>query len=244
MTENNKNTSSEFWDDYGKERSPWRNRTLYLHHELEEKKIISLLRGLPRSARVLDVGCGDGCFLDLLSRTGFKDIRGIDAGASMVERCLDRNISARHMALEDIPGEEEYDLILLIEVLEHLDNPRRSIRKVKELLSEGGNLLLAVPVCDSLLKRYHRLRYGVGKFVQVRDWDDTHLHAFSMREIRELLSGLSFRIAKSVHVSNPFPWAARYGGVEIGEFFQRFSLGGRFGDILIVLAEKMERLSP
>ena len=230
------NGSYERWDSYGRERSPRKQRALHLHHALAQKKIVSLLKEIESSVQVMDIGCGDGFFLDLLLRMGFTRVRGIDPGRSMVDRCLERGLPAARGSLEELSGENLYDLVLLIEVLEHLDDPAAALEKIKVLLRPGGKLLLTVPVCDSLLKRYHRRRYGVKKIEQVTDWDETHLHAFSGNEIVKMATSLDFRVERCLHASNPFPWAGRYGGKRISEFFQRLDFGGRFGDILIVLA--------
>jgi len=226
------------WDAYGRSRSPWRQRTLFLHHQLAQKRIASLLGKIDRKTRVLDAGCGDGFFLNLLLQMGFKNIRGIDAGRSMVERCRERGLPAEQKSLEEFTDAGGFDLILLIEVLEHLRDPGAAIEKIKSLLRPGGKLLLTVPVCDSLRKRYHRFRYGVTKLEQVVDWDETHLHAFSAREIKQLLASRGLTVDRCLHASNPYPWIRRYGGDRLSASFQRFDLGGRFGDILIVLASR------
>jgi len=231
---------SNLWDLYGDSRSSWDLRTRYLHHELAHKKIISFLDGINRSAKVMDIGCGDGFFLNLLTGMGFEDIQGIDPGRPMVERCRKKGFSVDRKSIRDLTGTGEFDLVLLIEVLEHLEEPLSVIRKIHSLLTPGGNLLLTVPVCDSLLKRYHRFRYETDKLTQVVDWDETHRHAFSASAIRKLLRDSSFTIEKCIHVSNPYPWVGRYGGKKLSELFQRLDLGGRFGDILVVLASSIQ----
>ena len=239
MPDNLNSGRSDFWDLYGNSRSSWNLRTRYLHHELAHKKIISFLGGINRSAKVMDIGCGDGFFLNLLAGMGFEDIQGIDPGRPMVERCRKKGFSVDRKSIGVLTGAEQFDLILLIEVLEHLEEPFAAIRKIHSLLIQGGKLILTVPVCDSFLKRYHRFRYGTDKLTQVVDWDNTHRHAFSAPAIRKLLDSGGFTVEKCLHVSNPYPWIGRYGGKQLSEFFQRLDLGGRFGDILVILASSL-----
>jgi len=241
MTDKLNSNGSNLWDHYGNSRSSWEQRGRYLHHALAHKKIISFLAGIDRSVKVIDIGCGDGFFLNLLAGMGFEGIQGIDPGRPMVERCREKGFSVQRKSIGDLTGTGEFDLVLLIEVLEHLEEPSAAIRKIHSLLHPGGKLILTVPVCDSLLKRYHRFRYGTDKLTQVIDWDETHRHAFSARVIRKLLCDGSFSIEKSLHVSNPYPWIGRYGGKQLAELFQRLDLGGRFGDILVVLASSIPK---
>jgi SAM-dependent methyltransferase len=232
------NPKATDWDDYGREHSPWRQHALYLHHRLAEERIDRFLIRMNRSIAVLDLGCGDGYFLDRLRRMGFTNVTGVDPSGPMVERCRGRGLTARQGLLEDLPETGDADLVLLIQVLEHLDDPGAALARIRRLLKTEGRLLLAVPVCDSLLKRYHRFRYGVGRREQVLDWDPTHRHAFSRAALGKLLRERGFRVIRGAHCSNPFPWVERYGGKKLGELFQRISLGGMFGDILVILAQR------
>jgi len=239
MTDNLNTVTSDLWDLYGESRSSWEQRGRYLHHELAQKKIISLLAKIDRSVKVMDIGCGDGFFLNILTDMGFKDIQGVDPGRPMIERCREKGFSVQRKSIGELEGRGEFDLVLLIEVLEHLEEPSAAVRKIYSLLRPGGKLILSVPVCDSLLKRYHRFRYGTDKLTQVVDWDETHRHAFSAPAIRKLLSDGGFIVEKCLHASNPYPWIGIYGGKRLSEYFQRLDLGGQSGDILVVLASSI-----
>lgn len=226
------------WDDYGRERSPRGQRSRYLHHRLAGRIVDRILKRLDRSLSVLDLGCGDGYYLDRLRELRFDDVVGADPSGPMVERCRERGLNARRAALEDLPPGGDKDLVLLIQVLEHVDDPGRALDGIRGLLKSRGLLLLSVPVCDSFLSRYHRSRFGLNRMEQVRAWDDTHRHAFSLEKLRSLLLDHGFRVERAIHGSNPHPWVGRYGGKKLGALFQHLSWGGRFGDILVVLARR------
>jgi len=229
------------WDAYGRSRDIWFLRKFYLHHHLSERKIISLLKEMSPSIKVLDIGCGDGYYLNVLSKMGFQHVQGVDPSHSFIERCRKRGFSVRQKSLDELSENGQFDLILLMQVLEHLEDPIRAVLIIKRLLRHKGHLLLTVPVCDSFLKRYHRFRYKIDKLVQVKAWDNTHKHAFSASVLRELLRISGFRVEKEMHASNPYPWVGRYGGEKPAKYFQRWDFGGRFGDVLIVLASKQEK---
>jgi 2-polyprenyl-3-methyl-5-hydroxy-6-metoxy-1,4-benzoquinol methylase len=232
------NPTSVDWDDYGRKRSPWHQRSLFLHHRLAGRVVDRILKRMPRSLSILDLGCGDGYYLERLREMGFREVLGTDPSGPMVERCRKRGLNARRAALEDMAAAGDRDLVLLIQVLEHLENPGAAMDGIRGLLKPKGLLLLSVPVCDSLLSRYHRSRFGVNRMEQVRGWDDTHRHAFSLRGLKSLLMDHGFRVEQAVHCSNLFPWVGRFGGKKLGGLFQRITLGGRFGDILVVLARR------
>jgi SAM-dependent methyltransferase len=226
------------WNQYGGERNLCRNKLIFPHHRLVNEAVIDILKDVKLENRVLDIGCGDGFFLSRLRELGFIEIQGIDPSETFLSRCRDKGLSVEKKDLFDLKREPRFDLVLLIEVLEHLEEPRKAIEVIRSILREDGKLLLTVPVCDSFLKRYERFRYRLTRERQVRSIDETHIHAFSREAILRLTRDSGLRVLKCFYVSNPFPWVKRYCGLNCFYLLQRFSLGGRFGDYLIVFAGK------
>ena len=96
-------------------------------------------RSLPRlldphaGERVLDVGCGEGNHLLLFERLGL-DACGVDASSYMIRRARKRLGDRAHLRVgnaEDLPFEDnEFDLAVLINSLEFLDDPMTALREV------------------------------------------------------------------------------------------------------------------
>ncbi len=88
--------------------------------------------------RILEVGSGIGGLYALLPYK--QNYLGIELDAEAVEFAKQHFKSDRFkmMALEEMEGKGEFDLILAIEVLEHLYSPIDAIKKIYQLLSEGG----------------------------------------------------------------------------------------------------------
>ena len=97
-------------------------------------------------ARVLDVGCGTGHNLEMLGRFGHVDALELDAPArAIAERRLGRPIGAA--PLPQLPGvpDRAYQLIALLDVLEHVEDGVGALRALREKLAADGRLLVAVP---------------------------------------------------------------------------------------------------
>jgi 2-polyprenyl-3-methyl-5-hydroxy-6-metoxy-1,4-benzoquinol methylase len=112
---------------------------------LESRRLLSWTRGLPASATILDVGCGDGFHLELLRDFGGKEwtLSGLDLDERAVQAAQARGLNVRQGDLEhsDLAA-GSYDLILLIMTIEHVADPRATLAKIAELLAPGGRVII------------------------------------------------------------------------------------------------------
>ena len=102
--------------------------------------------------RVLDIGCGPGGFLAVLSRLG-GEVVGIDISTEFVSACRDtierlglRNARALCAPAAELPfPDDSFDVVLLIDVLHHMDAVEPALREVKRVLRPGGRVLVFEP---------------------------------------------------------------------------------------------------
>ena len=101
----------------------------------------------PKDARILELGAGTGHNLAMLSRFGSVEASELDAGArELASKRLGRPVV--EAALPDLSMFPAgiYDLIALLDVLEHVPDDRGSLVAIKDRLKPGGSLLLTVPI--------------------------------------------------------------------------------------------------
>ena len=133
------------------------------------RQVRKLRRGHPRG-RILDVGCGDGILFPALAE--FGDVEGIEADASTLNPSGPwRN--RIHVAPfdETAPLNGPYDLILMLDVIEHLDNPVSALRHACAILGPTGAILVTVPALPWLWTshddlNHHRRRYTPTQLTQ------------------------------------------------------------------------------
>jgi SAM-dependent methyltransferase len=140
-------------------RHPWWNARAALTLELLRRL------GVRPPARVCDAGCGWGMTLEALERTDYRVV-GLDISRSMLER-LDR--PGRKLAVADLtkplPGNiEPFDVVLALDVLEHLDNDWAAAGQLGRLARPGGVVVVSVPALPDLYTEFdaiqgHRRRY-------------------------------------------------------------------------------------
>jgi SAM-dependent methyltransferase len=102
--------------------------------------------------KILDIGCGFGILVAMGTQKG-KDILGIDTSPHMIDgsqKYLESvNLSPNLVQLttieELIEQNMQYDVIIMIDVLEHIEDSKGFLKLVEELLSTKGRLILSVP---------------------------------------------------------------------------------------------------
>lgn len=144
---------------------------LYRHHwwwrvreQILVGKIQQLLAHRDRDGefRILDIGCGAGLFFDALQR--FGSVEGIESDATAVAQSgrWRERIHLGHV--ETFVSRETFDVILLLDVLEHVDAPEILLRHALRFLAPTGRVLITVPAFASLWTshddlNHHRRRY-------------------------------------------------------------------------------------
>jgi 2-polyprenyl-3-methyl-5-hydroxy-6-metoxy-1,4-benzoquinol methylase len=100
---------------------------------------------------LLEIGCGEGFFLEKINSV-VDYAEGIDINDHAIEVCHSKLLNASNNNIDQLL--KKYEMIVLFEVLEHLDNLAEVLQSTIELLEERGVLLIAVPNPDSYLKDF------------------------------------------------------------------------------------------
>ena len=140
----------------------WRARTEYI--------VETLRRYRPAAGwtTILDIGCGDGLFFGRLKE--FGEVEGIEPSAELVSPDnADR--SRIHICPfdEHFTSGKQYSLILMLDVLEHLERPVSALRHALELLEPEGTFVATVPAFRMLwtnhdVVNHHQTRYTKKSF--------------------------------------------------------------------------------
>jgi SAM-dependent methyltransferase len=174
-----------------------------VRRRLEAWRVLRAAKGLPASARVLDVGCGDGFHLSLLKEFGPATWRleGVDVDERAVEAARGRGLDVHLGRIEDAGmPEAAYDLALLIQTVEHVADPPGLLRAVHRVLKPGGRLLVVTDNTGSLDFRLFRTRHW-GGYHFPRHWN-----LFDERSLRRLASVTGFEVAHLSTMVSPVNW--------------------------------------
>jgi 2-polyprenyl-3-methyl-5-hydroxy-6-metoxy-1,4-benzoquinol methylase len=138
--------------------------------------------------RLLDVGCGDGAYLDWMRHLGWT-VTGVDPDPRAAEKAKERygiRVAARSIEAAGFPP-DSFDAVTLNHVLEHVIDPVDLLRRCRDVLAPGGRIMCVTPNVESLGRRRFGRRW--------RPWDPPrHLHHFSRKSIAETARRAGLRV--------------------------------------------------
>ena len=144
---------------------------------------------LPSEARLLDVGCGNGEFIDVARGLGIL-AEGIDISEAAVRIAVERELSAvaANFLVHAFPS--RFHLLTMWDVLEHLRRPADFVKRARELLLPTGGLLIKVPT-------YGQMNFDLLKAVPDRGpvllGAPDHMQFFTEKSLSSLLGRSGFR---------------------------------------------------
>lgn len=151
---------------------------------------------------VLDIGCFTGEFLVEMRNKGAR-VYGVElqeSAAKIAGKKLGDNIVSADILYSNlIFSEDQFDIVTLFGVIEHITDPRRLLERVNNFLKPGGLLMIQTPNSHSLLARIFGKLWPPYTSVE-------HIHLFSHSSIKRLLTNYNYQnIVFSPHVKKLTP---------------------------------------
>lgn len=138
-----------------------------------------------KTNKILDVGCGDGHFLETAKRKGW-DVYGTEFTDEAIASCRAKGISMFKGSIQDYDVTDHFDVITSFEVLEHINDGREHVRKIHSLLRPGGLFYFTTPNFNSLSRKRLGGKWNVIEYPE-------HLTYYTASTITRLLAEAGFK---------------------------------------------------
>ncbi len=153
------------------------------------KNKLSLINSFKNQNKtILDIGAGTGDFLNVCKKNGWN-ITGVETNISAINKATDKGIFLND-ALNKIK-DNNFDVITLWHVLEHVENLSDYISTINKLLSENGRLVVAVPNYKSYDAKYYKEFWAAFDVPR-------HLWHFSQCSIHKIFSEENMIVEKTI----------------------------------------------
>lgn len=171
----------------------------YVHRygNLYESSREDLLPLVPVNSRdVLDIGCANGLFGEILKRRQECRVTGVDSCSKLLDTArmrLDTVIAGDIEEIVDNGILSEFDCIVCGDVLEHLDNPWKVVSGLRRYLKRGGRVVASVPNVTNWAI-IHEMLKGRWDYVPFTILSGTHIRFFTKETLRECFEDAGYRI--------------------------------------------------
>lgn len=157
---------------------------------------------LPANPKLADFGCGAGLFLSMIVKDGLfppENLFGVDTAYPSEQRLPESGV----MVGPSFPEQSQFDVVLLMDVLEHIKDAAGALRYAASHCKPGGYLFVTLPALMALWSRHdeflgHHHRYNLNDFAFLAGQDDTLA-----------IEKLFYYFASILPVAAPVRWARR-----------------------------------
>jgi SAM-dependent methyltransferase len=194
---------------YTKKQILSKDRLIAWSHRARFETGLRLAREHAAGRRVLDYGCGDSSFLAMLadgSDAAPREAVGAELSDGLVADCR-RRLGGRRgldfILAEELDGPKHrgrYDLVVCMEVLEHVVDAAPIVRRLARVLAPGGRLVVSVPVETGLPLLVKQAARRVAGWRRIGDYPGTSPYTLG-ELLAGVVAGTRRRVARPVHTS-------------------------------------------
>ena len=178
-------------------------------------KTINYIQG---NTKVLDIGCYDCSVANMLKKKNCL-VDGIDEkkfkNKNKINKFFEYNLNK---GLPKNIDYSKYDYIIMLDVIEHLDNPENFIKQLKILIKKNKKvkILISTPNIAFIMMRIS-LFFGNFNYADKGILDFTHKRLFTFKSFSNLFLENNFKIVEKIGIPAPFPVVLNY--TKISFFF-------------------------
>lgn len=182
----------DYWD-----KSVNKNLFQSLWYFMRFRAMKKIFARLPDGAGILDVGCGSGFSIEKSIPAGKKfEIYGVDVTEEVIKYAQEQRPSF-HFSLaygEQLPFEEKkFDAVVYLDVIEHLNDPIKSLNEARRVLKDNGFAVILV------VKEHHPLFRIIWWFwmkARGKVWEDAHLRVYDEKSLEKDLASAGFKVTE------------------------------------------------
>lgn len=176
---------------------------------LYRRHLDALMAAVPPPARLLEIGCARGVFLDLARQAGYRTA-GVEINAYAAAYARERfGLEVVSSDINDYSAPAKFDVVAAFDVIEHVPDPAGFLRRVAALLRPGGSAIIGTPDSSSFLyilaEKLARWTGGRWHYPLLRFFGRgvEHLSIFNRQNLERLAAACGLETAESYGYAIP-----------------------------------------
>jgi 2-polyprenyl-3-methyl-5-hydroxy-6-metoxy-1,4-benzoquinol methylase len=165
-------------------------------HSIVLPPILQATRSIPHNGSILDIGCGNGAMLAEIRKVSSSRLCGVESSESAVQLTRSQGFDVRladaSTDLLTLFEQHSFDLVISVEVIEHVYYPRGLLRQAHALLRPKGRILLTTPY-HGYLKNLLIAALGKSDAHYNPLWDGGHIKFWSQKTLSAALEETGYR---------------------------------------------------
>ncbi len=145
---------------------------------------------IDKDKKILDIGCGNGMWLQQMAEFGFTDLTGVDLYSRPPKSNSWKFVSGEIGSI----GNESFDVISIQHAFEHMKSPLMVMQELKNHLNDGGVILLRIPVVNEAWREFGENWYQIDA--------PRHFFLYSVEAVKLLCKKSGLKIHKIVYDSS------------------------------------------
>ncbi len=169
---------------------------------VQGKKAKTILKLAGANGKILDVGTGSGTLIRQIARVQGNrgNLYANDFSKGILAPLRQEGFQTVVGQAEELELADRFQVIVMNQVLEHLQNPVRVVGRLRQLLAPDGYLFIETPSTDGLDAKLFRKRYWGGYHIPRHFW------LFNETSLRQLLEGAGLGIVSVTYMCSPAFW--------------------------------------
>lgn len=162
-------------------------RNIYNAHNdtknIHSVNAINILKATNVIGTLIDIGCNDGSLLEMYNKETNVYCEGVEKGNSICDKFK------IHNDIDDVTN--KFDIITMLNTLEHLYSPREVLFKLRDVLTDNGHVLISVPNLYN-----NTLNIHIDGF-----FSNAHIYNFSAKTLSELMMECGYKIKNIFYIN-------------------------------------------
>ena len=163
---------------------------------LQAQKLVEILHQYRSNGALLDIGAGSGILVEAALKMGY-DAEGLEPSTWLQQQAQNYQLPVYAGSFPDATPRPTYDLVTLIDVIEHVPNPAEVVAQVAKILSTDGIVAVATPDVSSLVARILGWKWWHFRVA--------HIGYFNRKTLDRIMANAGFECVKMTSPTWYFP---------------------------------------